>query len=959
MKCIRYIYSLCLCFCAGVSTAQTDIVSFSKNQYAAGAQNWSVQTDRTGCIYIANNEGLLTYNGTKWELFPLPNQTIVRFILFGEDGRLYAGGQDEFGYFQPDQTGRLAYTSLLPLIEKQDRQFADIWNIVAFNGDLFFRSSSKIFRFHQQKIYSYRTTAKWEFLGIHQGRLIAQDKSRGLLAFRGNEWESFMGAEALPSECIVTSMSSFDKRSLVATIRHGLFTLDQNRLVPFAVIPTGSMQSQHITSLQQLENGNLLLGTYENGLYLLDREGKLIQTYTKLDGLNSNNIKCVFSAGRSVWVAQEDGISCLNLNNPVKWVNPSFFNGEAGYSASVFNGHVYFALANGVYEMPLMALTGSRISDESIRRIAGQLSWNITNIDGRLLVGRDDGFFEISKGALQPVDQSTGYWIFRKLNGTNNAAMLFAAGNYTGINIFSATNDTYVKVNDLSHLNTSARFMQYDPAAGVVWISHPYRGVYRISMADQSVKQFTEKEGLPATLDNHVFKIKGQIVIATKAGIYQYNAGASGFEKAPLYEKIFKTTSIRYLQEDYEGNIWFVHEKSIGVVDHLTNSIIYFPELQRKILSGFESVLPIDSSHVLIGADRGFYLIDLVKYRQNRQVPEVFIRNVTMRKNADSVLFGGYHFNHAINEQPPQLNAEWNAYHFGYSSPFHNNAGSLEYSYRLNGFDKNWSDWTEKTEKDYTNLPPGKYTFEVKVRNNLNEESAVASYRFQIAYPWYNTIWARLLLFLLLAALLYAFYKMQERKFQRRQELKVEEERRKNEEKERMLSYQHQLELEKTEKELMLLKNEKLESELASTAMNLVQKKEFLLKIKSEISKLNKTEQENIDTTELKRILRSLAAEDKLDEEWDQFSIHFNKVHGDFLRNLKNRFPGLRSHDLRLCAYLRMNLSSKEIAQLMSISVRGVEISRYRLRKRLQVPAKEDLFYFLLGLDDNTNENPA
>jgi len=146
------------------------------------------------------------------------------------------------------------------------------------------------------------------------------------------------------------------------------------------------------------------------------------------------------------------------------------------------------------------------------------------------------------------------------------------------------------------------------------------------------------------------------------------------------------------------------------------------------------------------------------------------------------------------------------------------------------------------------------------------------------------------------------------------------------------------------------LKNENLEAELASTAMNLVQKKEFIIRIKDEISKLNKSGKDSIDSSELKKILKRLTAEDKLDDEWDQFSIHFDKVHGSFINNVKKQYPDLKPHELKLCAYIRLNLSSKEIAQLMSISVRGVEISRYRLRKKLQVPAKEDLYKFLTDI---------
>ena len=181
-------------------------------------------------------------------------------------------------------------------------------------------------------------------------------------------------------------------------------------------------------------------------------------------------------------------------------------------------------------------------------------------------------------------------------------------------------------------------------------------------------------------------------------------------------------------------------------------------------------------------------------------------------------------------------------------------------------------------------------------------------------------------------------------------------ERQKHQEEQKRTAYLHQLELEKTEKEVVKLRNEKLETEiefknteLATTAMHLVQKEEFLLKVKEELQHLNNSGKEKSDP-ELKKLLRILSEEEKLNEEWEQFSIHFDKVHGDFLVKLKEKYPGLKPHELKLCAYLRMNLSSKEIARLMSISVRGVEISRYRVRKKLEIPTETNLFQFLFDL---------
>ena len=156
--------------------------------------------------------------------------------------------------------------------------------------------------------------------------------------------------------------------------------------------------------------------------------------------------------------------------------------------------------------------------------------------------------------------------------------------------------------------------------------------------------------------------------------------------------------------------------------------------------------------------------------------------------------------------------------------------------------------------------------------------------------------------------------------------------------------------------DVMMLKNENLQAEiehknteLASVAMHLVQKGELLGKIKEELMRLKRSSNgDNHTNGDYKKLIHILGEEDKMDKDWEHFAVHFDKVHSDFLRTLKASHPALSAHELKLCAYLLMNLSSKEIAQLMNIPVRGVEISRYRLRKKFKISTETNLFNYLL-----------
>jgi DNA-binding CsgD family transcriptional regulator len=410
------------------------------------------------------------------------------------------------------------------------------------------------------------------------------------------------------------------------------------------------------------------------------------------------------------------------------------------------------------------------------------------------------------------------------------------------------------------------------------------------------------------------------------------------------------------LKEDKEGNIWFIHEKVLGVIDYTGNQpqVIYIPELNAKMLSGFEYIYAIDGSNIFLGGEKGFYHINYEKYKKLAPALNVQIRSVHIIDNLDSTLFGGYFKN--INENQvqepnniPQVAYRYKTMHFDFTSVAFGFQNNLEYSYRLKGFENNWSTWTKRTEKEYTNLVPGSYTFEVKVRNNLGNESAVSSYQFKINAPWYRTLFAYLLYFIAIGFGAYKLHIYQRKKFKLQQQ--------KYEQEQQRLRYIHELEINKSETDIVTLQNEKLEveiefknSELASSAMHIVKKGELLTKVKSELGSIIKKIDNEYAITELKKMVKALNEDENLDQEWEYFTKHFDKVHSDFIVKLKEKHSNISNNELKLCAYLRMNLSTKEIAQLMNISVRGVEISRYRLRKKLNLATDTNLFDYLITI---------
>ncbi len=943
-----------------------DVINYPKLVFGAGLQSWDMKQDRNGTMYFANNEGLLSFDGHYWSLYPLPNKTIVRSVEIGTDHRIYAGGQDEFGFFSPDGNGRLRFNSLTGLIPEKDRSFGDVWDIAAYKNDIFFRTSNKIYRFSNGVVAVYTSLSEWSYMGICQGRLYAHDYLHGLLKFDNNTWLPLQVPNLLSTNDPVTALLPAGGDSMIiTTLKNGLYLLQKQGFTKITSSVTTQIEQNRIYAATVVNEKWIALATNNNGVYITDHEGQLIQRFSKQEGLQNNNVLSIFLDKQgNLWLGLDNGIDFIAYNSAIKRITPNGQDGS-GYTSLIHNNHLYTGTSGGLFNVLLQQtedLSFSKGDFQLVSNTTGQ-TWNMAEINGQLLLGHHEGPFLVNGNAATPIATNEGgFWNFTPMSAVFPTARVIA-GNYKGLSFLDAAGNQFNLAERIPDFQESSRFVVLDRFDNI-WVSHPYHGVYRITQStagNYHTKLYTAANGLPSTLNNQVYKVKNELLVATEKGVYIYNYSKDSFEPSPFYERLLGKQSLRYLKEDTEGNLWFIHEKSLGILDMSAKdtTIIHMPELTNKLVSGFEFIYPVDGKNIFVGGERGFFHINYNKYKKNIPALSVMIRSVKIANGGDSLLFGGF-FSDVDNvqeqskKQVPEISHNWGNVRFEFASPLFGQQGTLEYSYRLKNFDNSWSEWTPKREKEYTHLPAGSYNFEVKVRNNLGNESQPCIYKFTILPPWYQTIWAYIIYFVLLTSGLFYLYRWQSRKFVS-QQIRHEEEQRK-------LQYLHQLEINKAENELVALRNEKLQveidfknSELATSAMHLVQKGEILTRIKSDLNHIIRGLDNEKAVNELKKMIKVLSEDDKMDKDWEHFAQHFDKVHSDFVVALKDRFPTITANELKLCAYLRMNLSTKEIAQLMNISVRGVEIGRYRLRKKLAIPSETNLFDFLISISGKIN----
>lgn len=934
-----------------------NIINYFHTEIGAGSQTWQIKQDRIGTLYFANNSGLLTYNGREWKLFRLPNKTIVRSIYIAKDDKIYVGGQGEIGYFAVNDKGFLQYKSLNILIPPKASLFEDVWNVTEFKNEIYFNASKYIFKYDLKNkiaVIPNKENRLWASLNTANNKLFIQNGLRTLIVYNDNSGIELNNPEIVTN--LITSLIPISKDTLlISTLYNGLFYIVHNEPKRFKIAQ--EIIDSRIFTTTVIDKNTIAIGTVSNGVYFIDNSGQIIKHFSTKNGLQNNNILSLKNdSNGNLWVGMDEGLAIIDYNSAIQTISPTEVLSPC-YTASYFKGKLYIGTSDGLYSATLtkpasVDLATIKASFNKMQNLGRQV-WNIQTLNDRLLMGHHDGAYEIVDSRAHRIGNNyVGSWIYRKIPVNN----LIVTGSYNGLKAYSFNAKNIKEDTSFTNknINESLRFIEVDSAHQVIWASHPYRGVYQLSMMPgfksiSSIRLFTPKGGLPSSLNNFVFKLSNEIVFTTENGIYEFDYTKNLFIKSVKYDPLFKNHLVKFLVLDAKGRIWFATENRMGVVDN--NTLTYLPEFDNKLIAGFENINPINDENILIGSYKGILHLNYTKYKKERSKTKCILNKVVAIGKYDSLLYAGYFTeNEMITEQQPKnmvyrMSSRFNSFHFEYGSNAYNSDEKTVYSYKLQGFDDGWSAWSTKKDKDYTNLPYGKYTFWVKAGDSGNQSEPIF-YSFEILPKWYQTQIAYVTYLLLFVSVVYWINDLQKRRLKRQKEKFLAEQ--------SHLKYVHELELEHNENVIVQLKNERLETEmayknkeLASTTMHLYKRGRLLGKIKEDITNATKKLVTKDEKSDFIKLMKLIDFEEKQDNDWDQFAIHFDDVHNKFLQKLKSAYPDLSSTDMKVCAYLKMNLSSKEIAQLLNISLKGVEIARYRLRKKLRLHPDVNLTAFI------------
>lgn len=911
------------------------IVKYQAAQYNAGNQNWMISQDKDHFIYFANNEGLLVFNGTTFSLFPSPNETIIRSVKVIDD-KIYTGCYMEFGYWKRQSNGNLTYSSISKSIKKlilDDEQF---WNIIDFEQWVIFQSLDRIYIYDSKtskvSIIQPKSTIIKSFRTSNG--IFFQTSNDGLFEIENGHSKLVSKDPIVMSNRIVNGFSA-DDGIIIQTQFNGIYKLLNFKLTKVVTDIDAQLSQSNIYSSEILSDGSMVLGTVSNGVFVISKQGKVIYQINQNQGLSNNTALSLFEDyDKNLWIGSDNGINCINLKSPVKCLFDD--TGVLGtvYASVVHKGKLYVGTNQGLF----CKNVASKDNFTFVSGTKGQV-WSLFQFNGTLFCAHDSGTFTIDSTTAKNIFNKSGTWKFAIV--PNNSKLLLQ-GNYYGLSVLENSNGTWTFRNKINGFNYSAKNFEISNDF-TAYISHEYKGVFKLKLnsnLQQTAALITFKsptKGKNACL----VTFNNSIYYASKNGIYKLDTKTKEFKKDKLLSTVFDNEEYTSgkLIVDASNKLWlfsknYIHYFTLSKLNYqLKKNTIPIPSALTNSMLGYENISQLSNATYLIGTTDGYYTINIndLSFKNYK----ISISNLAVNELSEKPTSFSF-----ANEGEFKYNQ--NNITLSYTVPEYDKYINAEYQYLLEGHQDEWSEWSSKSAISFKNLPPNDYVFQVRARIANSNLDNKAIYKFSILKPWYFTGFMKLVYFLLLLFVGYSINKAY-KNFYLKQENKLIEEN-------NLLLEIKELE---NNQQLMKLKNEKLAQdvdsksrELAVSNMSLINKNELLAIIKND---LNKSNSEN-GANSIKSVISTISKNINESDSWTAFKEAFDNADKDFLKKLKLEHPLLTPNDLRICAYLRLNLSSKEIAPLLNISVRSVEIKRYRLRKKMELQHEQGLVEYILNI---------
>ncbi|WP_264563869.1 histidine kinase [Flavobacterium sp. N3904] len=888
------------------------VENYSKSNYQGDNQIWSLAQGKDNAMYFANNHYLLRYDGVKWEKNMLPNKTIIRSIMV-EGDRIYSGSYKEFGYWYR-KDGVMKYVSISNSESVfNGKENEEIWKIFKFNSKIYFQSFNEIFVYDGTKIKKLKLPYLISYCFVIDNQLLIATVEKGVYKMVGSRFIPIKGWSVLEKK-VIHSIEKFEDKTFVFTQKNGVFIAQKGVLKPWNSPLNETLKTAIINDAQFIKNNKLVIGTASKGAYVYNLKDNTFIDINRNNVLENNSVLTINQdRENNLWLGLDNGIAFVEVNS-----NITIFYDNSGTLGSVYsvaaadNGYI-MASNHGVFKY-------ANNTFSLIPNTQGQ-AWNISKINNSYLIGHNEGNLLYKNGVFSKLNNINGGWNLTKSNANNS----YLQATYSGIVLYTDPNDLSIyKVIDglLKPIKQVAQNTKNE-----IWAADNYRGLYRIILNEknetQKVYNITNLNKISNDFGVKIFEFRNDILFLIDNTWYTYNSITEKLEKNALFNANFKNISdIVSIDENHflvyqNGLLYHIYANKNNFVWNAIQEKYYKGKIINDNLRIFKS-----GDHYLLNLDDGFISLQLKFENKHKNIlkVEAFNNDVLVQ-------------NHSKIKYNSEIRINIISGIYGISKP--------NLFYKLDDLKDLIP--VENGTVVLNNLKSGSHEISFYYHDGLHYKQAV-SFEFSVNKPWYFSFWMIALYLVVIVFFFFLYYKWNKMRYLQKLALQEEELKHQKEILEMELKAENELNSQEYEKHILELNLQTKASEVAGKSLSIAKQSEM-------IENIQRILDSETDFNKLKSEIRKAIKINAVNKhEWETFETNLNQINNEFINSLSKKYPALTSKDIKLCIYLKMNLSSKEIAPMMNISFRGVELHRYRLRKKLNLLQEESLSKFLLNL---------
>ncbi|OJJ23539.1 hypothetical protein BKI52_04020 [marine bacterium AO1-C] len=737
---------MCLTF---QTSAQTPFLThYSPDAYKAGIINWQGIQEKSGMLYFANMDGVLQFDGFKWQMHYLPQKEAVFSIALHNNGRIYVGGARQFGFMERNSAGNLQFQSLKKQLSKDAQsKLKTIYKIFILKNTVIFQGLKISFIYQNDSLHVLNIpSSDMFFLGdkllVRKEQQLFEysypDKFTANNLFKGVPINSLISITPLtPSSFLIFNsqkqFSIYDAEAASGKRLKFIPTLD-------------SVKNAIIQTIYPMSDGRLAISTYDQGLFVFNKEMQLLYKLDKTNGLRSNRVYAIFEDQQhNLWLPLYYGLAQVALGSPILQLNNQQFSGGFITSINKFKNTIYVGTTKGLF------YRNAPQSKFKLVKNTPNENWNVYVFDNKVYLAHRTGVFLIQEGVAQKL---AGFRFVHSLSKLKSPKNTFIVGTYdTGIWLLQQKNDRWTKTK-IKGFEKETRLIQED-SNGDIWIAHYNEGIYKLTLNTRKdsvfkLRLYNKNEGLPSNKNNRIYRLKtGKIIATTTKGFYHYDPSSDKFVPYTKFNKPLKNQFCIYtFSEDSFGNIYFwagqqaLNQETAGILKkqsdgtyQLSNRIFNkIAQTTQGLRVDVDAPILVDNDQVFFGNVNNLKIYNSLQPDNIDTDYQTIINKITLK---DSIIYSYG----AANTQT-LLPYELRDIKFSFAAMSFENIEQNKYSYQLKGYDDEWSRWQVTPTTIFTSLPEGNYVFKVKSKNIYNKESKVATFEFRILPPWYRTWWA-------------------------------------------------------------------------------------------------------------------------------------------------------------------------------------------------------------------------